>query len=155
MLITVNNFVGEIAIGQAENSVIAANIELFINKYEPMFLMKLLGKDLYNEFNDGLTLNPVPEKWNTLKNKVMYPCANYIYCYYMRNKASETNGFGETLPESENSQRVSPVQKIVRAWNEMVDINNAIKCELINNDAYPNYKYCCSDIFNKTNSFGI
>ncbi len=47
--------------------------------------------------------------------------ANYVYYWYRRGTATQTTGIGEVAANAENSVNVPPVQKMVTAWNKMVD----------------------------------
>lgn len=51
-------FVGELDIPNSGEPAIAERITLFINKYEPLFLQKLMGYPLYKAFITGLNVIP-------------------------------------------------------------------------------------------------
>lgn len=51
-------FVGELDIPNSGEQAIAERITLFINKYEPLFLQKLMGYPLYKAFITGLNVVP-------------------------------------------------------------------------------------------------
>jgi hypothetical protein len=148
-LIDSTYFVDEILIAGLENTVDSTGSKLssFITKYEARFLKELLGKDLYNAFITGLEEDPIQQKWLDLKNELVNdttkesPIANYVYYYYSRNKATETVGFGEIQPNTENGIMANAVQKQTRAWNEMVDWNKQV-IDFINDNIsdYPEFK---------------
>jgi len=48
--------------------------------------------------------------------------ANYVYYWWMRNEATQTAGVGEVMTKTENSYRTSPATKMIKAWNDMVDM---------------------------------
>lgn len=133
----------------------------FIEKYEPIFLSKLLGPALYHEFADGI--NTPQNKWKTLKetlaNETTHtsPIANYIYYWFIRNHTTTTTGIGETLSQANNSTIVSPEQKMVKAWNDMVD-NLTLLIPFINDNrpSYPNFcPDCNADIFFHINTHNL
>ena len=161
-IITSSYFVGEIAIpNSAPSNPEGAELDLFIQKYEAKFLSELLGYelaklvieaieppantsgviyDLINgkEYTDSLgDLN----KWPGWKNVGQSAIANYIYTQYMRSAVSQTTSLGEKRTKSENMADFTPTYKIVKAWNDMVDLNSVMHEFLIVNEVdYPTYK---------------
>lgn len=133
-LIDASYFVNELDIPGQSNTVDSTGSALssFIVKYETRYLKELLGLELYAEFQAGLLVDPIEQKWidlrNALRNETTKesPIANYVYYWWMRNNVSHTASIGEVVPVAENSQRTSPVGKMVRAWNEMVNLNREI-----------------------------
>lgn len=146
MLIDSTYFVNELLIANISNTVdsTGSKITSFIEKYETRYLKELLGLGLYAEFIAGIAEDPIEEKWavllDALRNDTTKesPIANYVYYWVMRNDATQSTGTGEVVANNENSRRVSPVDKMVRAWNEMVDWNDLI-FEVLNNGNYPSY----------------
>lgn len=66
------------------------------------------------------------------------PIANYIYFKWMANANTQTTGVGETSGKVENSTRVGPEYKMVKAWNDMVHMNRSVYTFLRANDTlYP------------------
>lgn len=153
MIITPDIFQGEITLGQTESLSVKENIKWFITKYEPLFLRNVLGKQLAAEFAEGLSDNPVNEKWEILAGMVKPALANFVYSQYMRNKITETAGSGETMHFASTSERVSPWGKIVRAWNEMADQLSVLHDILTNSDEYAGY--CPEKDYKKINPIGI
>jgi len=102
-----------------------------INFYEPKFLIKVLGKPLYERLLEEIT--PIEEEieedniWNTLKSKIVNtdlkvsPIANYVYFYAIANLTEKTTRQGAVLSKNETSTILSCVAKQVSAWNDMVD----------------------------------
>lgn len=155
-----NAFAGSSAV----NNVIAAQqklLDIFISKYEKKFLTELLGRDLYEKLVEETcnTANILPQ-WETLKNKLfnenewISPAANYVYYWYMLNGASSTSGVGEVRTLANNAELTSPLPKMIRAWNEMVDMNKEFEEWITCNNVY-GYKHTDSDLFYKLNVFGI
>lgn len=121
-IITPTAFKAQNSIAQREQPAVAALIQEFIDKYEPLFLKKLLGIDLYNEFIAGLAEDPIDSKWISLRDdtELKNMLVNYVYYWYMRNQSTLSAGISEVKPKAENATPVSSVDKQVRAWNEMV-----------------------------------
>lgn len=148
MLIDSSYFINEIFIAGQANSVDVessrSKLSGFIAKYEPRFLDEFLGHDLKIAFLDGLQIQPIPEKWQNLKNILVNeetkesPIANYVYFFYKRNEVTTTTGVGEFNQLSENAERASSIDKQVMAWNEMLDLSFKIYDFLKNNQSdYP------------------
>jgi len=95
----------------------------------------------------------------------------YVYYWYRRNAVTSFSGTGEIVNANENSVVVSPVQKMVDRWNEMVKNNIAMVKFIQYNPAdygnyyaperlypYPFWDYRCRftpDIFKVQNTLGI
>lgn len=45
--------------------------------------------------------------------------ANFVYYWYYRSAVTQSTGIGEVRTKAENSDNVSPRQKMISAWNEM------------------------------------
>ena len=184
MLIDPSYFHGEILIAQRGQLEVQEDIEGLIAKYEPKILRELLGKSLYKEFMEGLE-DPFPDpKWINLRDGVdgewmglanmdkLSLIANYVYYHWMRKENLQTVGIGTVKVEAENAVKASPVEKYVRAWNEMVDwiceLHDYIRDHI---DDYPDYAWkdyhspctkchcgCCNRKkfpFTKINSLGL
>jgi hypothetical protein len=89
--------------------------------------------------------------------------ANYIWYWFMRGTVTSTSGIGEVVANAENADVVSPVLKMCRAWNEMVDwIKELVTFLDANTATYPEWlkvSHClsCSGVwywyYNKKASF--
>lgn len=173
MLIDKEYFVGEILIPNLESFgrgislvVSEANrsgIDLFIAKYERKFLVDLLGVKLYRAFMDGLQSGDVKREWVELKAMLvdetchLSPIANYVYYWFTRNRITESTGVGEVVGQVNNATVVSPAEKMVLAWNLMVDEVKVITSWLEGHeedyvDFCPNFK---AEIFFKINTLGV
>lgn len=138
-------------------------LDIFICKYEKQFLIKLLGNNLYEKFFKEMSRNnikSIPEEWIILKNKLfncsewISPAANYVYYWYLGNDMSSTSGVGEVRVMANNATLVSSLPKMIKAWNEMVDMNVEFEKWVWDNNVY-GYKHIPSDLFCKLNMFGI
>lgn len=162
MIVTPDQFFGEINIADTNKETTQEQVQKFIEKYEPKFYGMLIGTDLY------VTLNQHTEDtsgvWYELILKTQDACANYIYWYWMRNEHTYTSSVGEAKVKAQNSIMANPAEKMVRAWNEMVDLN----WELVRNwdvvkwGTYMNgrniagyYTACAPEIFHHVNTLGI
>lgn len=120
----------------------------FVDSQEEEILVDLFGRFLYDEliagaFEDGITgrkqLKPVEdieERWLHLINGNTYTHLNrtyhwyglkkmlipYIYSKWLEFNTDHTTGVGVIVANTENSVLSSPVYKIVRAWNNFVDM---------------------------------
>lgn len=120
-------FVGELNIPNTDRPDVQERLQYFIRKYEPMFLRQALGEALYGAFSNGLEEEPISVGWGNLKARLVLedgdfkysPIAAYVYYWYMRDQATVTTGVGEAVPNTDNAQRASAMQKMVSAWNEM------------------------------------
>ena len=145
-LIDSTYFIGEINIAQADQIEVRDNLDIFITKYQKRFLTLLLGETLYVEFMAGLKLDPIPAKWEALRDKLVdaetkeSPIANYVYYWYIRDVTVQTVGVGQVKSKAENATIVSPAGKMVRAWNEMVQWNwLSVQYLRDNLDLYPDW----------------
>ncbi len=123
-------FVGILQIPNRTSPAVLEQINLFIQRYEPIFLESLLGRVLYA----SLLANPTTPRMVDLPNGIagtsyrglvyntnQSPIANYIYYQLIEYQATQTTGMGETVPKQDLAVNVSPADKMVRAWNAMSD----------------------------------
>lgn len=150
----------DIAPGKPQND----NLDWHINIYESEYLTEILGLTLYKEFNGELP-NPSTQKYQHLLGGVSFtqqngvgnfwcgfkgerigenykfsPIANYVYWQRMRQRSVQTVGVGNVIAETENSRVVTPIHKMVRAWNQMVKWNWILhEYMTVNKDSFPTY----------------
>lgn len=143
----------------------ANNLDLHINTYESEFLTEFFGYRMYADLLSNISSNPASGIWFDLwkgadfvdsnglanywtglvgdtigENYKFSPIANYVYWHRMRQRSSQTVGIGEVVSLSENSMPISPADKMVRAWNKMVQWNWILHDFILNNkEDYPNY----------------
>jgi len=177
-----NHFVGSInmAISTSSSPYEGAELSLFIDRFESKYLTEVLGYktakdlianmlvttpptsgiwfDLANgvEFTDSLgRLN----KWVGFKTIGFNPIANYVYCMLQESRATSTTGVGEQKSNISNGTAVSSNQKVISAWNDMVEWNSILYDFLtINKASYPDYigvQTTNYDFHSKINGFGI
>lgn len=129
-LIDETYFIGELNIPNLDQENVRQALTVFIAKYQKRFLTLLLGEDVYKDFVAGIDVEEgveIESQWIELRDKLVdcdtkeSPIANYVYWFFMYNNATQTSGVGEIIANTENSMVVSPITKMVRAWNEMCD----------------------------------
>lgn len=144
MIIDSTYFIGEINIAQLGQPHVVENLQIFIDKYEKKYLQKVLGKELTDLFLAGLKENPVIERWTNLLDKLqsddkISPIANFIYYHYCLSEHTFRGGYGDQLPKAENSEVITPNYKIVKAWNEMIELTNDLVKWVKDSNDYPEY----------------
>jgi hypothetical protein len=181
-IITPFDFIGENVIGQVTSvKAVEESVQIFIDKYEPKFLKVLLGDALYQEFVTGLipvevepptnpvTYLPIDPKWLYLRDQtdIKPMLIDYVYYWYFRNFITHTTGTAEVMAKNENSTITSAVDKMARAWNEMVDMALEFNLDKTEYPSYVepvknhNFSWCGHDytpvnsIFRKVNTFNI
>lgn len=115
----------------------------------PKYIYLRDGNEFTNIFRAGKL-----DKWRGLKETVVAPVtgppavagqyrsliANYVYCRYMENNATQTTGTGEKKSNAQNAVDASPRGKIARAWNQMVTWNIELMHFILSNQAdYPEF----------------
>jgi hypothetical protein len=167
MFIDTTYFVGEILIPNLTgvSPVIAGNVEevtRFIKKYEPDYLLNVLGEELYDALKTGLAANPIEAKWTVLKNKFINadipasPIAGYVYFHVMRDRFTTTTALGEVENAAENSINALNSYKIASAYNEAVREGKKIRSWLSENTStYPEFASAGSYSLRPVNIFGV
>lgn len=92
----------------------------FINKYQKEYLARMFGKTL------SLTL---PTEITDLlfdADLLTSPIADYVYYKWQRYKASVTTNAGTKVLQTQGTKSVSPREKMVDAWNDMVKFNREL-----------------------------
>lgn len=137
---TYQHFIGDISLPKtANNGVIDSYLNETITRVEPRFLSEVLGYSLYQllmtnisqtsgiyydllngaDFTDK---NGLANHFEGLKGIGTCPMANLVYYTIQDEKYSTTQTIGEKKAKAENSTDVNPVYKMVKAWNNMVDM---------------------------------
>lgn len=167
MLIDTTYFVGEILIPglTGDNIIVAGNVEevtRFIKKYEPDYLLNVLGKELYDALIAGLAAEQVEAKWTELKNKFINsdipasPIADYTYYHIMRDRITSSTGIGEVESAAENSTVTINTSKMASAYNDAVRQGKNIRSWLSENlSTYPEFASAGSYTLRPVNIFGV
>lgn len=120
-----------------------ANVQDYINKYEPIFLKALFGAEIAKTAESNKDIAKLFEAKPSA-------IAIYIYCHYLRDTATSATLAGEKLKNADYSSNVSPKLRIVRLWNMMVDDVRQLADKI--EGAAPD---CKSSIFEYMNQFGL
>ena len=137
-----------------------------IIRYENEILKKLLGYTLWKEYTDAvaaseLDVDPVAlaTKWDELKNGAEFSfeyggqtitdkwngftnsdkislIAYYVYYQHRINTETSYTGSGEKRSKGENSTNADAKPKLVKAWNEMVNLYGKTPYSLISKDNF-------------------
>ena len=178
-LIDLTYFTRELTIAQKSQPEVAEAITTYLNVGEPKLLTELLGADLYADFLTGLAVVPpatIEQRWVDLRNWLrntttkVSPIANFVFTEYVKANVTTITGVGFVAPVAENSVRADATPNSVKAYNEMVDLCEAVHKNIIANIAdYPGYRHanqptlqssaCYCDkkdnFFTKINRFGL
>lgn len=165
MIVSTSDFIGMIELAQVNSSVdigvsveypVQSDLNILITIKEPEVLTKLLTFTFYRLFRDGLAATTPEQRWLDLRDGKEWTndggttyfdfvglkklAAQYIYFYYQRKEATQTTGVGEAVNKTENATRISPIQKQVTAWNDMVEMVKQAYHYLNQNEAiYPEW----------------
>jgi hypothetical protein len=167
-------FYGKLSLPQTNNTEGRSIVDQFITTYEPEYLQKALGYDLWKAFTTGIEGSGEPDqrwkdllegkeityqnrtyKWTGFENtEKKSPIACYVYYKYMEDKASDNTLVGTVVQNVDNNTRVNSLRKMVDAWNSMVDMNNTLWLFLYQNKAdYPEWKEYQTGIIGWANPF--
>lgn len=135
----VNNsfFIRDINIAQSNTSSVSEKIDMFISKYEPEFLLNLLGYPLYKKFisensermsyiingcefeNENQDLSNFE---GIILNDIKYsPIAQYVFCKILKKSQSIVTGVGVFTSKSDSGSNVVPSSDFSQSWNAMSD----------------------------------
>lgn len=129
MLITIADFVGkfELHTGMYDN----AKLQLYIDKYEPLYLVNLLGADLYAEFEADLILGggiPTEPRFQFIFDPFNYDyndcdilisqgiidmLLGCIYFEYLKDLSNQVTTAGNVKPIGENSLNTSTLNTMM------------------------------------------
>ena len=147
MLTKFDIFEGGIGIGQFTNN--KDNLQWFINQYEPMFMNDFIGEDKYTQLKQDIVSEDtdVKEKAEKLWNLCKYPCAIFIWCNYVNEDQESQSGSGNIKMDNVNSYVSDSSGKIVRKWNEMVQITNSASSQLLSDFGIRSGKFKYNNVF--------
>lgn len=114
------------------------DIEWYIKKYEKEYILDLLGKDLGEAYISGIMVRMDDPKWTFIKNLIYVtdgkdkysPAANYVYYWIQLNGISNTTTKSEVRGSVTNGTPYSPVEKMVKAYNDCVEESVKIAREI-------------------------
>lgn len=174
-LITTSIFTGKINLPQVGNTEGENIVQGFIDDFEPEFLQKALGYDLWKAFSAGIEgSGPYDDKWDDLINGVEYqrngktekfvglkkPLANYVYYKFIEDDAISQTLVGAAVTETDNAKRVSPMPKLMDAWNQMAAwLKHLHRFLDLNTATYPEWDhdvtYITDGVYHYKNSHGL
>jgi hypothetical protein len=161
-------FQGPIALAQLGKAEVLTALQVHIDLHEIPFLQAALGYDLWNEFYTAFRASvvedgPVPleQKWVDLRDGKVFTnlsgikkvfrglanpttnisaVANYVYWHKMKSDTIQVVGIGTVKAAGDNAVNVDPTNKLVFAWNEMLEQVNLLWEFLeVNKDTYTSY----------------
>ena len=159
MIVKVTDFVGKFTLSKGMFS--ESTIQDYIDRYESLYLKQLFGVKLYNEFNNDL-VNEAPESPNFIKvfdplsedvslfftgwnrgynydgmlisNGVKDMLLGFIYYEYAKDLVNQMTPFGNTKPQSENSDITNTLFSMMyNRYNEAILSYQAIQDYIILN----------------------
>lgn len=170
MFLDVAYFDGELSIPNAKrnNAPGAASIlqavgeyalDWYLEKFEHKCLVEFMGEDMYSRFIQGV--EDEDENWISLRDKIFIEkngfkysfVANYVYFYAMRDMQTQTSPKGEVRGKQDHASTVSAYPKLVRVWNDMVDLSIPVRKFICDNNSV--YGDICGVIWEPINVFGI
>ena len=170
-IVSPDDFEGEQNIPNTDENPIANKVQWWIDEYEPQLLEALFGSNLYAEYVEGLTIDPIPQKWIDLRDNTDLKRAIicYVFYYFVKgnvNFLSGANSVSQAKMENANNGEVNA--PMVLAWNTMVKRNVKVREFIAKGDYETNYtdlpQYvweltfvndCRPDIFVYKNTLGL
>lgn len=136
-------------------------LEWFIEKYEGECLERILGKEMYNHFIEGV--KEENEDWLALKDEIFIkkdrfgysPVANYVYYHLSRDSRSQTSLVGEVRAKIDHTDIVSDSSKLVKAWNGIEKMVEKIHRFIRDNEDKYGKLDTCHRWFKPINSFNL
>lgn len=131
------DFSGEIQIANVAQEDVAADLNVFITKYEKRFLRELFGQSFYDVF----VANQTEQRFIDLIAIAEFKpaIASYVYYWYIRDQVTQTVGVGNVETKSANATLSSHGRKQTRAWNEMVKYVYEIIHYITSSNLFPEY----------------
>lgn len=165
MIIDSTYFVNRLNLPQTGNSAGLAEVQDFIDQYEPEYLQCVLGLELWQAFTAGTEGSGLPDQrwtdllegkdftkqncayhWNGFKPLTgkISPIANYVFFQFVEEREEDFTLVGNVKSTTENNRVVSATQRLVYTWNRMVDMNRLLYNFLqVNKATYPEWKSHC------------
>lgn len=166
-IVNISDFKGRYTIAQSEQPNVASVVQAYIDRYEPEYLKKVLGVTLYQQYNAGILANNAV--YLAIRNGDNYtdyygdiafydglkqPIINFIYFHYLKDNTTFTTGSGEKVIDK--AIAVSSIDKQVRAWNEMVEVNKKLRWYLYSKAViFGNITFYYNEMFHPINTLGL
>lgn len=166
MLIDETYFTKRLNLPQRGNAEDLQDLLDFIEQYETEYLQCVLGLPLWEAFVAGTEGSGIPDaryqdllhganftykncthKWTGFApTSKISPIANYVYWQYVENKIDAVTLTGVTVSSTENNRTVAATDRLVDAWNRMIDMNISLYRFLkANKTVYPEWQICYDD----------
>lgn len=158
MLTTNSQFIYDISLPATDqNTGQGEELKNWTTVLEPKFLTEILGYEMYKDFNthindgSGQWFDFIEGKefvdklgrqntWDGFKTVGANPIAYFIYYEWVRNNHTTLTSLGTVMGAMENSTLVGPNDKLVNAWNRMVELLWVMDDYLRQNSTlFPNY----------------
>jgi len=162
-------FNGRINLAQLGDTTVGSIVTGYITRYENTFLTKALGYSfmtlmLANKTDERFealisgaeyTINNVVSKWEGFTNTgKVSPIANYVYYQYLADSAERNGGVGTVQNKTVNATPVSPINKMVIAWDDMREqLKHLFGYLYANQDLYPEFDIKQTDKFEPQNIY--
>jgi len=112
--------------------VLTTKFSNYIDEQQADILKKILGIELYDEFESALAEDYPDQKWLDLRDGVRYQYLTntyewvglnkmltpFIFSMWLRDNYDNYSNSGVSISNNENSNVVSPDLRIVQAWNK-------------------------------------
>ena len=137
MLLRQIDFQNERSVAQIDYPEVWSSVQGLCNKYEPIFLVRVLGRTLANQITFGLLASSRDEYITTqgdlliqvfndaqmaaLYEKLEQPMANFVYFYWLKKQTTLPFANGQGVLNGEGTTSVNSYMKQVQIWNEMVE----------------------------------
>lgn len=149
--IFIPNLIGSSPVNQARST----ELENFATIYESEYLELMFGETF------AAAIIATPSSYTALMAYLLTqtkgsPLANYVYYHFRANELTQTTGAGEAVMNTENATLKNATYKLVKAWNNMVDMSQKAYDYVEDNSGdYPLYDSEVGFPFTKINSFGV
>lgn len=177
MIIDYTYFVNRLNLPQVGNTEGRADVQAYIDDYEPEYLRCVLGLELYDAFIAGIDGSGLPDEqrwidllegaeftkdgckrlWPGFKqtDSKVTPIANYVFYQYVDERVIDFTLVGNVKSTTDNNRIADETPRLVYAWNRMVDMNRLLYHYLKANKAtYPEWKDLCGCGCYSSNQWG-
>lgn len=171
MLIDSTYFFNRLNLPQTGNTEGLADVNAFIEQYEPEYLLCVLGQSLGSVFMEAVegSGEVTEQRWLDLLRGANYtydgcakswlgfqplptayaptrkysPIANYVFYKYVDERITDFVLVGNVASKTDNNRIVSATDRLVDTWNRLVDMNKTLYEYLkVNKAIYPEWKDC-------------
>lgn len=139
-------------------------LEWFVEKYEREFLLRLLGKPLYDAFVAGMGEAEPEARWVVLKEAIYHkgerfsfsPAANYVFYWVSRRGRTQTSINGEVRGEQDHARIAHDADKLAKVWNDMIPMADGVLGFLdARREDYAEFRKCVCGAFRPINTMNL